>query len=90
MFVQSVLHDLRALDSCWCSTAAGSLRCPAAPFTESIAELPLGARARPAGLRRHAGAAVSAGSSVSGVAAGPPVSCLTVHDAFGTHMPSDG
>jgi len=59
-------------------------RCPRKAFTESIAELPPGARVT-GRLRRHAGAAVGAGASVSGVAAGLPVSWPTVHSAFVDH-----
>jgi len=59
-------------------------RCPRKAFTESIAELPPSARVT-GRLRRHAGAAVGAGASVAGVAAGLPMSWPTVHDAFVDH-----
>ncbi len=56
-------------------------RCPRRAFTESIAELPPGARVT-GRLRRHAGAAVDAGASVARTAERLPISWPTVHAAF--------
>jgi transposase len=59
-------------------------RCPRKAFTESIAELPPGARVT-GRLRRFAGAEVGAGASVAATADRLPVSWPTVHSAFVAH-----
>jgi transposase len=58
--------------------------CPRTAFTESIAELPSGARVT-GRTRRAAGAAVGSGRSVSSVAEEYPISWAVVHDAFVAH-----
>ena len=58
--------------------------CPRKAFTESIAELPPGARVT-GRTRRSAGAAVGSGRSVSSVAGEYPISWPVVHEAFVAH-----
>jgi transposase len=58
--------------------------CPRKVFTESIPELPPGARVT-GRLRRHAGRCVGAGRSVTEVALGLPVSWPVVHAGFVAH-----
>ncbi len=59
-------------------------RCPRKAFTESIPEVPPGARVT-GRLRRHAARAVGAGQSVATVVAGLPISWPVAHDAFVAH-----
>ena len=58
--------------------------CPRKAFTESIGELPAGARVT-GRLRRAAARAVGAGQAVSGAVAAFGISWATVHDAFAAH-----
>ncbi len=62
-------------------------RCPRKAFTESIAELPPGARVT-GRLRRFAGAAVGDGGSVARTAERLPLSWPTVHRAFVSYADS--
>ena len=59
-------------------------QCSRKAFTESIAEVPPGARVT-GRLRRHAARAVGAGQSVAAVVAGLPISWPVAHDAFVVH-----
>jgi transposase len=58
--------------------------CPRTAFTESISELPPGARIT-GRCRRAAGAAVGSGHSVAAVTAELPMSWPTAHAAFVAH-----
>jgi transposase len=60
------------------------LRCPRKAFTESIPEVPAGARVT-GRLRRHAARTVGAGQSVAAAVAGLPISWPVAHDAFVVH-----
>ena len=59
-------------------------RCPRKAFTESIPEVPAGARVT-GRLRRQAARAVGAGQSVAAAVAGLPISWPVAHDAFVAH-----
>ena len=59
-------------------------QCPRKAFTESIPEVPPGARVT-GRLRRHAARAIGSGQAVATVIAGLPISWPVAHDAFVAH-----